>query len=278
MVYKKGASAAPGDRVMVTALEFKGDRILIDLNGGPYVKHRFLRHIQIGVGDVQTQDPNLDEKPTGCRITLVFEGGIPEISAPEVKALLEPVDRFRRQDRRAGLCRHAAAPVKSAIASHEVLVGMNHRMVLAALGQPEIEDSRRPRQTNRYEEWIYGHQPQTMQFVRFNGRPGQPGKDRRAGQAHRSPRPGRDGRLPAAAPHGQRRRRARRRKASRLRHRCACPSETSTPTENPDTSAMHKVQMPAPHKLPGTDPVAHPPDPAPNAPPASKGPTNITPE
>jgi hypothetical protein len=47
MLYKKGQSAAPGDRVVITAVTVKDDRIVLDLNGGPYVSHRFLRHIDI---------------------------------------------------------------------------------------------------------------------------------------------------------------------------------------------------------------------------------------
>src|SRR5580658_9441341 len=168
MVYKKGSSAGPGDRIMVTALEFKGDRIVIDLNGGPYPPHRFMRHIQIGIGNMPVQDANLDQGATGCRILLVFEGGIPEISAPEVKALLQPVVDFGAKTGEVAYAETLPAPLKSAIKSHEVLVGMNHRMVLAALGQPESK-MREGVGSDRYEEWIYGHQPQTMQFVRFVG-------------------------------------------------------------------------------------------------------------
>jgi hypothetical protein len=168
LVYKKGSSAAPGDRVMITALEFKGDRLVIDLNGGPYPPHRFMRHIQIGIGNVETQNPTLDERATGCRINLVFEGGVPEVSAPEVKALLQPVIDFGAKTGEVAYAETLPAPLKSAIKSHEVLVGMNHRMVLAALGQPESK-MREGVGSDRYEEWIYGHQPQTMQFVRFAG-------------------------------------------------------------------------------------------------------------
>jgi hypothetical protein len=168
VVYKKGQSAAPGDRVAVTGLEFKGDRIVIDLNGGPYPPHRFMRHIQIGVGGVQTAQPNLDERATGCRINLVFEGGVPEVSAPEVKALLQPVVDFSAKTGEVAYAETLPAPIKDAIKSHEVLVGMNRRMVLAALGAPETK-VREGSGDDRYEEWIYGHQPQTMQFVRFVG-------------------------------------------------------------------------------------------------------------
>ena len=168
LIYKKGTSAVPGDRVMVTALEFKGDHMVIDLNGGPYPPHRFMRHIQISVGGAVSQTPNLDQGATGCRILLVFEGGIPEISAPEVKALLQPVIDFGAKTGELAYADTLPTPLKSAIASHEVLVGMNHRMVLAALGQPETK-MREGVGSDRYEDWIYGHQPQTMQFVRFVG-------------------------------------------------------------------------------------------------------------
>lgn len=168
MVYQKGQSAALGDRVMITALEVKGDRILIDLNGGPYVKHRFIRHLSIGVGGAQTGMPNDGQLATGCRIALVFEGGVPEVSAPEVKALLEPVVDFGVKTGVEAYADTLPAPIKSAIASHELLVGMDHRMVLAALGQPESK-IREETSEGKYEEWIYGHQPKPVRFVRFVG-------------------------------------------------------------------------------------------------------------
>jgi len=166
-IYKKGQAAALGDRVAITGLEFKGDRILIDLNGGPYAKHRFLSHIQIGMGNLPNTAPQ-GNPATGCRIALVFEGGIPELTAPEVKALLEPLVDFGVKTGEQAYAETLPAPLKSAIASHEVRVGMNHRMVLAALGQPESK-VRETSAEGRYEEWIYGHQPQTIQFVRFVG-------------------------------------------------------------------------------------------------------------
>src|SRR5665213_2254391 len=91
MIYKKGASAAPGDRVVVTALTVKGDRIVLDLNGGPYVKHRFLRHIQFNDNPIVA---NQEEEATGSRVTLIFDGSVPDLSAPEVKSLLAPVIDF----------------------------------------------------------------------------------------------------------------------------------------------------------------------------------------
>jgi hypothetical protein len=169
MIYEKGQSAAPGDRVIITSLDFKGDRLILDFNGGPYAKHRFLRHIQINDAPMAA-DPA--QEATGSRVTLVFEGGIPEISAPEVKALLEPIIDFGVKSSEQAYADTLPPELKDAIAAHEVLVGMNHRMVLAALGAPE--NKIREQQSSdpgggRYEEWIYGHVPQTIRFVRFVG-------------------------------------------------------------------------------------------------------------
>jgi hypothetical protein len=169
MIYQKGQSAAPGDRVVVTSMEIKGDRIVLDFNGGPYAKHRFLRHIQFNDAPVAA---DTGEIATGSRITLVFEGGVPEVSGPEVKALLEPLIDFGVKSSEQAYADTLPPALKDAIAAHEVLVGMSHRMVLAALGAPE--NKMREQQSSdpgggRYEEWIYGHVPQTIRFVRFVG-------------------------------------------------------------------------------------------------------------
>jgi hypothetical protein len=169
LIYTKGQAAAAGDRVVVTSMEIKGDRIVLDFNGGPYVKHRFLRHIQLNDAPVT---PDTGEVATGSRITLVFEGGVPEISSPEVKALLEPLIDFGVKSSEQAYADTLPPMLKDAIAAHEVLVGMNHRMVLAALGAPE--NKMREQQSGdpnggRYEEWIYGHVPQTIKFIRFVG-------------------------------------------------------------------------------------------------------------
>jgi hypothetical protein len=169
MIYEKGESAAPGDRIVITAMEIKADRIILDFNGGPYEKHRFLRHVSINNAPAAVDN---GETATGCRLTLIFEGTVPEISASEVKALLEPVVDFGVKSTEQAYADTLPAPIKDSIAAHEVLVGMNHRMVLAAMGAPESKVRDQPsgdRNGGKYEEWIYGHVPQTIRFVRFVG-------------------------------------------------------------------------------------------------------------
>jgi hypothetical protein len=169
MIYEKGESAAPGDRVAVTSLEIKGDHIIVDLNGGPYLKHRFLRHVSF---NDSAPASDLGERATGSRVTLVFAGPVPEVSAPEVKALLEPIIDFGVKSTEQAYADTLPPILKEAIAAHDVLVGMNHRMVLAAMGAPENKLRDQPSgdpNGGRYEEWIYGHVPQTVRFVRFVG-------------------------------------------------------------------------------------------------------------
>src|SRR6202012_2724798 len=109
---------------------------------------------------------------TGSRISLVFEGGGADKSGPEGKKPLGPVIDFGVKTSEQAYADTLPAPLKEAIAAHEVLVGMNHRMVLAALGAPENKMREQPSSDpggGRYEEWIYGHVPQTIRFVRFVG-------------------------------------------------------------------------------------------------------------
>jgi hypothetical protein len=168
MLYKKGQSAAPGDRVAITTVTVKADRIVMDLNGGPYLKHRFLRHVELNDTPVVGND---GAQVSGCRVTLLFEGGIPDISAPEVKALLDPIIDFGVKSSAEAYADSLPQFLKDAIAQHDVLVGMNRKMVLAAMGAPlskvrELVDGSTDR---HYEEWIYGQVPQTVHFVRFVG-------------------------------------------------------------------------------------------------------------
>lgn len=169
MLYKKGQAAGVGDRVMITAMEFKEDRIILDLNGGPYLKHRFLRHVQLNDNPVAA---DTGETATGSRITLLFSGPVPNISAPEVKSLLAPVIDFGVHTSDQAYADTLPPLVKDAVLSHEVLVGMTHRMVLAAMGAPENKIREAPSGDPNgatCEEWIYGHVPQTVRFIRFDG-------------------------------------------------------------------------------------------------------------
>ena len=167
---KKGTSAQAGDRVLITDFRIEKDRIIFDFNGGPEKKHKILRHISIGGDPNYTQPLARDDgvEPVGSRLTLVFDKYVPRVTGDEVRALIAPVIDFRTKTPLEVYTNTLPPKLRDAILSHQALVGMDRKMVIFALGQPE--NKVREREGNMpYEEWIYGTVPNPIQFVRFNG-------------------------------------------------------------------------------------------------------------
>jgi hypothetical protein len=169
MVTAEGLAAKPGDRVVLTDVKVERSRIVFELNGGPDLKHRLLRHVEIGMGPAM--NPVVqggDNEPTGARLTLTFQKRVPELSGAEVKALLAPLISFDVKTPVQAFTDTLPAKLKDAILNHHVLVGMSTEMVLFAKGQPDGKtretDGKKP-----FEEWIYGKPPQPVEFVRFDG-------------------------------------------------------------------------------------------------------------
>jgi hypothetical protein len=174
MVVNEGLSSKPGGRVVITNLKFEKSRIIFDLNDGPDAKHRFLRHVQIGMGpemgdpDVDPTLANQEGDPAGSRITLAFADHIPELTPAQVKALLAPLISFDVKTPIQAYTDTLPKELKDAILGHKVLVGMSTDMVLFAKGQP-ITKSREMDGQMPFEEWIYGTSPDPVYFVRING-------------------------------------------------------------------------------------------------------------
>jgi hypothetical protein len=169
MVVSDGLCAKPGDRLVVTDIKIERNRMVFDLNGGPDFKHRFLRHIQIGADPDYGNSVVPDEAdPTGARLSLVFKDHVPEMTGADVKALLAPLISFDVKTPIQAFTDTLPDPLKEAILSHQVWVGMSTDMVLYAKGQPQNKtremDGQEP-----FEEWIYGKPPQDVDFVRING-------------------------------------------------------------------------------------------------------------
>jgi hypothetical protein len=169
MVTQFGLSAKPGDGVVLTDIKFDKSKIIFMINGGPDAKHRFLRHIEIGTGDMDTPVVQGDQnEATGARITLQFKGGVPAMTATQVKALLSPLISFDVKTPVQAFTDTLPPKLKEAILNHDVWVGMSTDMVLFAKGAPERKvrevDGQMP-----FEEWIYGEPPKPVEFVRING-------------------------------------------------------------------------------------------------------------
>ena len=170
-VTEHGLSVKPGERVVLSNIHIDRDRIVFDINGGPEHKHEFLRHIQIGMGGSGATNPvvqDSDQDPTGARITLTFSKFLPDVTPAQIKALLSPLISFDIKTPVQAYTDTLPPKLKEAILTHHVMVGMSTDMVLFAMGPPESK-SREMEGQMPFEEWIYGHPPQDVNFVRVNG-------------------------------------------------------------------------------------------------------------
>jgi hypothetical protein len=169
MVVNNGITAKPGERVVITDIKFDKDKIILSLNGGPDFKHKFLRHIDIGM-DPNYSNPVVPDEPdpTGARLTLAFKERVPDLTAEQVKALLAPLISFDVKTPVQAFTDTLPPQLKDAILNHEVWVGMSTDMVLFSKGQP-VSKVREMDGQMPFEEWIYGKPPDPVDFVRING-------------------------------------------------------------------------------------------------------------
>ena len=170
-VNEQGLSVKPGERVVLSNVRIDKEKLVFDINGGPDHKHEFMRHIQVGMGGPGMTNPIVQDDgqvPTGARITLTFAKYVPEVTPAQIKALLAPLISFDVKTPVQAYTDTLPPKLKEAILNHHVMVGMSTEMVLFAMGQPESK-SREIEGQMPFEEWIYGHPPQDVQFVRING-------------------------------------------------------------------------------------------------------------
>jgi hypothetical protein len=167
---EKGTSAKPGDRCKITDVKIKENHIVLELNGGPDPKHKWLRHVQIGMDPNYTSPVVQDsgQEPVGSRITLIFQHDVPDVSGQQVESLLAPLLGFGVKSPTIAYTDTLPPQLKKAILDHHVLVGMSTEMVIHAMGQPQQKVREREGQMP-FEEWIYGEAPDPVQFIRING-------------------------------------------------------------------------------------------------------------
>ncbi len=171
LLHQKGTSVKPGDRVVVTDIKIHEKSIELDLNGGPEHKHKYLRHIQIGMDPTYTSPIVQDSSapPTGARITLVFEERVPEVNGEQLEALLKPMIDFGVKSPAEAYAESLPPFLKKAVENHRVLVGMDRDMVVYSKGQPVRKVRETGEDGKQFEIWIYGEAPQPVEFVRFEG-------------------------------------------------------------------------------------------------------------
>jgi hypothetical protein len=165
-----GAAAKVGDKVQITNIAFKDKSIYLEINGGPKKKTKWYQHIQIGIGNGggSGPDPNAGAA-TGAALTVEFKNHVPEMSGAELKQILSPVLDFSVKTSAEVFADTLPPKIKAAVKRHEVLVGMNHDMVVMAKDRPAQKVREKDDQGRDYEEWIYGKLPEDVVFVRFIG-------------------------------------------------------------------------------------------------------------
>jgi hypothetical protein len=165
-----GPAAKPGDQARITDIVFKDNHIHFEINGGPIKKQKWYQRIQIqgagGSTPVAPSDSNANAR--GSFVDLYFDKYVPEMTGPELKQALRPVFDFDSKSPLDAYLETVPPKVKDAIQKHQVLVGMNHDMVIYAKGRPPKKVRERPEEVE-YEDWIYGAPPQDVDFVRFVG-------------------------------------------------------------------------------------------------------------
>lgn len=169
MLQRKGISSKAGDRLVISDIKIEADKIVFLFNGGPDHKHKFLRHIEVG-GGMGTSPVVQDDgqEPVGSRLTLTFDKYVPDMTPDQLRALIQPVMDFSVKTPMEAYVDTLPPKLKEAILKHHVLVGMDRKMVIYALGQPR-DKVREQDNGVPFEEWVYGEAPETTQFVRFEG-------------------------------------------------------------------------------------------------------------
>lgn len=178
-----GTAANPGDQVQITKLEFKGNEICVDINGGGRKKKSWKERISIGVGGGGMGGPTTRTSQSGGQpsgpagfqglgSTIILDYGkhVPDLTPDDLKQHLAGFLDFSRQRSAAVHWIDTLPPeFKKAIAEKRAVVGMDREMVVAALGKPERKVRERDLDGLETEDWIYGHPPAETVFVKFAG-------------------------------------------------------------------------------------------------------------
>lgn len=174
-----GTAVETGEIVQITLVDFKRDRIIVEINGGGKTKKKkWYERIQVSVsGTTTTTGPTAGQPApqsrsdlpslNGSAVILRFPGYVPALTPEEVRTRLAQVLDFNRRTASVPWIETLPEEFQVAIREKRVVVGMNREMVLAAVGRPTSK-IREVRDGVEEEDWIYGHPP-LVTFVTFVG-------------------------------------------------------------------------------------------------------------
>jgi hypothetical protein len=172
-VASAGSAINPGDHAQITDLQFKDKEIIIDINGGGKGKTRLRDRIHLEVGGVPTMTTSADtpvNTNAGATLYLDFDKPLPEMTADDLKQYLSGLLDFSKQHSAAVQWVESLPPdIQKAIQDKQPVVGMDHDMVLAAMGRPDRKVREKGSDGTEIEDWIYGKPPAKTIFVSFEG-------------------------------------------------------------------------------------------------------------
>jgi hypothetical protein len=166
-----GPAVKPGDPAQISFVQIKEDHIHFEVNGGPVHRKKWYQRIQVSGANgtpVNGSPTESQPNPHGSCVDVYFAKYVPEMTGPQLRALLYPVLDFNARNKEQAYLDTVPPKAKEAILAHHVLVGMNQEMVIHAKGKPPKKVRERDGETD-YEEWIYGEPPEDVDFVRIVG-------------------------------------------------------------------------------------------------------------
>jgi hypothetical protein len=169
-VKDNGAAVNAGTPIKITKIDFKGDHLTFEINGGGRNGRHWYQHIEIGMG-TSTQPIGQQQNQSlsyGSYITLRFSGHVPSLTVDQAKQLLAPALDFERHSPTVLYSPAIPPKFKEAIKNHQVVVGMDHDAVLSAKGPPDRKVREDQPDGSEKEDWIYGLPPHVL-FITFDG-------------------------------------------------------------------------------------------------------------
>ena len=173
-VASAGSAINPGDHAQITNLEFKDKEIIVDINGGGRGKTRLRDRIHLEVGGVIPTVSTAPDTPVntnaGATLYLDFDKPLPDMMAEDLEQFLSGLIDFSKKHSAAVQWVESLPPeIQQAIQDKQPVVGMDHEMVLAAMGRPDRKVREKGTDGSEIEDWIYGTPPAKTIFVSFEG-------------------------------------------------------------------------------------------------------------
>jgi hypothetical protein len=165
-----GAAVSPGETVQVTNIEFRANEIVVQVNGGGKKHFNWREHVEVGAGGSTAPIASPSQQKAGGTLILDYGKPVPDMSADDVMTALQAFLSFSKEQSAAvNWVDTLPSQFKDAIKDQKAVAGMDHEMVLAALGRPDHKVRERDPDGTETEDWIYGNPPARTIFVTFTG-------------------------------------------------------------------------------------------------------------